>query len=104
MSDAGPDDLDVSLEDAVAMLPGGDGKIHTRQQMGALLLGFEWPREAFIEMMKNAKWIRRTGPNAQAEGYRMSMCEGGRILFVDTDEKWRPRYEARLKEQRDNRE
>lgn len=73
----------VPLDEALAMLPGGD-EIHTFRGGGGIMIGADWPRDNLIEAMKSAKEIEFSGPMAASMGHKLCFKDEHGFVFVQT--------------------
>ena len=73
----------ISLEDAIKRLPDG-GMVHTFRQGGPCLIGADHERDRLIEAMRAAPAIEVTGPQAQAMGHGLAICDEHGWLFIET--------------------
>jgi hypothetical protein len=75
--------VELSVEDALAMLPEGD-YVHTFRNPGGMMVGADWTRENIIKAVTESDHRQLTGPMATSMGHGLAINEGGRILFVAT--------------------
>jgi hypothetical protein len=73
----------IALEEAVKRLPDGD-MVHTFRQGGPCLIGADHERDRLIEAMRIAPAIEVTGPQAQAMGHGLAICDEHGWLFIET--------------------
>ena len=73
----------IALEEAIKRLPMGD-TVHTFRQGGPCLIGADHERDRLIEAMRAAPEIEVTGPQAQAMGHGLAICDEHGWLFIAT--------------------
>jgi len=73
----------ITLDEAVKRLPSGD-TVHTFRQGGPYLIGADHERDRLIEAMRAAQEIEVTGPQAQAMGHGLAICDEHGWLFIET--------------------
>jgi hypothetical protein len=76
--------VELSVGEAIAMLPEGE-VIHTfRNPSAGMMLGCDWGREAIIKAITETDHRQLTGPVATSTGHGLAINESGRILFIAT--------------------
>ena len=75
------DQLIISLDEAVKLLPEGD-TIHTFRIGGAMIIGADWSRESIISAMGKTD-IHVAGEKAHALHHGLAIIESGRWLFIE---------------------
>ena len=74
---------DLTVEQALAMLPDGD-EIHTfRQPAVSVMVGADWERDELAEAIRSADRRVLTGEMATGMGHGMAIWSGG-WLFIET--------------------
>lgn len=77
-------EINLSVEDAIAMLPEGDC-VHTfRNPVAGMMIGANWTRENMIKAITESDYRRLAGPEAKAMKHGLAINEDGRLLFVET--------------------
>jgi hypothetical protein len=76
--------VEVSVEDAIAMLPEGE-YVHTfRNPAAGMMIGCDWKRDAIIKAITESDHRQLTGPAATAMKHGLVINEGRSMLFVAT--------------------
>lgn len=75
------DRVELTAEEAIAMLPDGE-TVHTFRGGGMLLLGADWDRAEILELIRN-HLCELAGPGATAMGHGLYVHDGSG-LFVAT--------------------
>lgn len=73
----------ITFDEAIKRLPDEDW-IHTFRNYGNVLMGADWKKEEIFEAMQAATEIEITGPQAQAIGHGLAICDEHGWLFIET--------------------
>lgn len=75
----------LSYDEAVALLPEGDGDIHTFLDAGITLIGADWRREQVLDLLRATDRREVTGPAAQSMKHGLAAFRAdGASVFIET--------------------
>ena len=77
-----PEEAQLSIKEAEAMLPEGD-TVHTIRQAGPCLIGADWTREQVLEIIKKYP-PELSGPGATSMGHGIAIIDNVGPLFIET--------------------
>jgi hypothetical protein len=86
MADGEPDEVLLTYDEAVALLPDGD-RIHTFVNPAGILVGADWDRGDVLALLRDTDRREVTGPAAQAFGHGLAAMHDGRPVFIEA-RKW----------------
>jgi len=79
------DEVLMSYDEAVALLPDGD-RIHTFVNPAGILIGADWDRDGVLSLLRDADRREVSGPAAQSFGHGLAAWRDGKPVFIQARE------------------
>lgn len=78
------DDADLTVKQALALLPSGRGKVHAIIPCGPILTGADWGRKEVTALIRSSALRKLTGPNASGMGHGLAVWRAAEDIGPDS--------------------